>query len=124
MVKVKIVKSRGIWVWRLTLLLAAISVVIGGYLLYPISNTNLVENIIFIVAKIGMIVGIFLYFFDIDLIMRAWTDFTIIAILMTCIKWYNVGFQWIFILAIIVDIMFPILAFTVANRVTRIEVEK
>lgn len=90
------------WLW-----FAAVTVVIGVIMLYPIGQP--VWNVIFILVKIGMMAGILLF-------MRrqskgsflVWAVFSALAVVMSLVKWQiNGAFSWTYALAIGTDIVVP-----------------
>lgn len=104
-------KELKMWLW-----LSVILTIAGALLLYPIGTVVL--NIIFIVIKIGMLVGLFvLLFLKKKAGFYLWVLFCIGAVIMTIFKWNIIGsVSAIFIISIIVDVLTPVVAYTLMKN--------
>jgi hypothetical protein len=90
------------WLW-----FAAVTVVIGVVMLYPIGRP--VWNVVFILVKIGMMVGILLFMKEQTRgRFCVWAVSSGLAVIMSLIKWnLNGAFEWTYVLAMATDIVVP-----------------
>lgn len=98
------------WLW-----ISVLAALIGAAMLYPIGGSGV--NFLFLLIKAGMVTGLIMMLRGTQTSgFRLWAWCSALAVLMTIIKWSNIGHaRTIFILAIITDIVMP----TVADRLRR-----
>jgi len=99
-------KPMKIWLW-----LSIAAAIAGAVMLFPIGGTAV--NVLFVIIKAGMITGLLLLLGKNTKGFAVWILFSLGAIVMTLIKWHNTGrMTFLFILAIITDILMPAVALT------------
>lgn len=93
-----------IWLW-----LSVAAAVCGAFMLYPIGTTA--ANVFFILIKAGMVTGLIMLLAGNRYGFCVWGSFSLGAVIMTIIKWAGAGHaEFLFIAAIIVDILMPLAA--------------
>lgn len=99
------------WLW-----FAAVTVVIGVIMLYPIGTTA--ANVLFILVKIGMMAGILLFMQkQTKGRFLVWGIFSSLAVVMSLVKWQlNGAFDWTYALAIGTDIVVPTVGWVLSRK--------
>ncbi len=106
-----------IWLW-----LAVLFTVAGAILLYPISKDIMAANILFLLIKAGMLIGLFVLLFSKRRWgLMLWVISSAEAVAATAVKWQLTGtlsFQSyaLFITSMIVDILMPLVAFCLLHK--------
>lgn len=101
-------RSKALNAW---LYFAAVTVIIGVIMLYPIGRV--IWDVLFIVIKVGMLAGIIAVMKKRDMKSLAfWAVFSGLAVIMSIIKWQLNGvFVWTYALAMATDIVVPFIGY-------------
>lgn len=99
-----------VWLW-----ISVAAAIVGAFLLFPIGAIAL--NVVWIVAKVGMIVGLILLLFPKKKVgFNIWVVFCAVAITLAIVNWSAAGFSALIIISIVLDVLMPVIAYVMMRK--------